>query len=97
MQVRRRLIARPCAILDHCETAVCVLRPDQERHDTPHIHHACIEVCATHESVRRLRRFLHSDLLRFAGELRPIVGGFDVPPWSAIARFWPLVWLAEIW
>jgi hypothetical protein len=33
--------------------------------------------------------------LRFAGELRPIVGGFDVPPWSAITRFWPLVWLSE--
>ena len=30
--------------------------------------------------------------LRFAGVLRPIVGGFDVPPWSAIKRFWPLVW-----
>jgi hypothetical protein len=35
--------------------------------------------------------------LGFAGELRPIVGGFDVPPWSAIARVWPLVWLPEIW
>jgi hypothetical protein len=30
--------------------------------------------------------------LRFDGVLRPIVGGFDVPPWSAIKRFWPLVW-----
>ena len=39
-------------------------------------------------------RFLHVISFRFAGELRPIVR-FNVPPWSAISRVWPLVWLPE--